>query len=159
MRQNVAIIAEFMQMRNILTPLCGYTSSASVGHLLLKEKACGCGAKLKDKLQFGGQRPLATSGLNGWHFSLHHRPVRRCDAVNSSLSLSSAPHPKPPLCKGRWAKSLISLGGVVAASSNEFALVFGENATSTAQSPSQKSEISDSPLYTRGPWVRCKTER
>ncbi|MBR5617242.1 MAG: hypothetical protein IKW50_03570, partial [Oscillospiraceae bacterium] len=45
-------IAEFMQMRNILTPLCGYTSSAPVGHLLLKEKACGCGAKLKDKLQF-----------------------------------------------------------------------------------------------------------
>ena len=34
-------------------------------------------------------------------------------ASNWDLSFSFAPHPKPPLCKGRWAKSLISLGGVV----------------------------------------------
>ena len=57
MRQNVAIIAEFMQMRNILTPLCGYTSSTPVGHLLLKEKACECGAEQKDKLQFEEAEP------------------------------------------------------------------------------------------------------
>ena len=43
---------------------------------------------------------------------------------------------EPPLCKGRWPKSLILAGGVV----------------KVRQSPSQKSEIFDSPLYTRGPF-------
>ena len=41
---------------------------------------------------------------------------------------------KPPLCKGRWAKSLILLGGVV--------LI-----VTIPQSP----QYGDSPLYTRGP--------
>ena len=39
--------------------------------------------------------------------------------------------PKPPLCKGRWAKSLILLGGVV--------------------NPSVS--FADSSLYTREPWA------
>ena len=52
------------------------------------------------KFQFGGQRPRATSGLNGRHFSMHHRPVRRCDAVNSSLSHWRGSVPRLPCVKG-----------------------------------------------------------
>ena len=33
--------------------------------------------------------------------------------LNCSLSFRRAPHPKPPLCKGRWSKSSILTGGVV----------------------------------------------
>ena len=46
-------------------------------------------------------------------------------------------------------------GGIVAASTNEFALVFGENAISTAQSLSQnrfRRAGFASSLYTREPW-------
>ena len=47
---------------------------------------------------------------------------------------------KPPLCKGRWHGDSRD-GGIVM--------------YLYRQSPSQKSEISASPLYTRGPLVRC----
>ena len=40
------------------------------------------------------------------------RSIPHCCA-NFSLSLCLQPRQKPPLCKGRWAKSLISSGGVV----------------------------------------------
>ena len=50
-------------------------------------------------------------------------------------------------------------GGIDAVKSYVFALDCGEIAISTAQSPSQKSEISDSPLYTRGPWGATAPEQ
>ena len=74
--------------------------------------------------------------------------------INCSLAFRYAPHQKPPLCKGRCLPERAD-GGIAAESGNDFALVFGENATSTAQSLSQnrfRRAGFASSLYTREPW-------
>ena len=54
---------------------------------------------------------------------------------------------KPPLCKGRWHGEAVTEGLL-----RQFIITYVvEDCSCLKQSPSQKSKIFASPLYTRGP--------